>query len=167
MNGTALMLDAVHGAETRLADGFETVAERHRHEPEIRHVATDLAGWSRDHAARLTEAARDRGLSELAAPGTGFGHSAVLLRETSDEALGYRPGLLLLRDLLDLHAAAGANSLYWDMLTALAKATKDEGLLDLANSCHPRTRRQVAWARSMIEVLSPQALASAPEARSH
>jgi len=160
VNGAALLLDALYGAETRLADGLAVLADRHSHEADVRHVATDLARWSRDHAAKLTAVARDRGLSELAAPGMGFEHPPVLLRETSDEALGYRPGLLLLRDLLDLHAAADANSLYWEMLTALAKATKDDGLLELAGACGPQTRRQAEWAESMIKVLSPQALTS-------
>lgn len=160
MNGTALLLDALYGAETRLADGLAVLADRHRREADIRHVATDLARWSQDHAARLAAVARERGLSELAAPGVGFEHPPVLLRETSDEALGYRPGLLLLRDLLDLRAAADANSLYWEMLTALAKATKDDELLELADVCGPQTRRQAAWAKSTIKVLSPQALTS-------
>lgn len=70
------------------------------------------------------------------------------------------PGLLLLRDLRDLHSAAGANSLYWEMLTGLAKATRDDRLLDLANACHPETVRQVTWTKSMIKVLSPQVLTS-------
>jgi hypothetical protein len=66
--------------------------------------------------------------------------------------------LLLLRNLCDLHAAAETNSLYWDMLTALAKATKDDELLDLANICHQQTQRQATWARSTIKVLAPRAL---------
>lgn len=84
------------------------------------------------------------------------------LRHTTPELPGRRPepGLLLLRDLRELHLAAAHNSLHWKMLAQVAQATRSTGLLDLASSCHPRTLRQMRWTNTMIKNLSPQILSS-------
>lgn len=44
------------------------------------------------------------------------------------------------------------------MPTQAAQALRDERLLDLASSCHPRTLRQLRWTNTMIKVLAPQLL---------
>lgn len=162
MTGIDLTLRALHHGERHLAEELTAVAERHRTEHEIHHVATDLAHWSREHAQRLADTGRDRGL-RLGDPPKD--HSTGLLsavREKAAEALGHRPepGLLLLRDLRDLHLAAAQNSLYWEMLAQAAQATRDDGLLDLSSGCHPQTLRQMRWTNTMIKILSPQVLSS-------
>ncbi len=43
MNGIALILRTLHDGEQHLSDDLLTVAERHRTEHEVHHVATDLA----------------------------------------------------------------------------------------------------------------------------
>lgn len=162
MNGVDLTLRALHHGERHLAKELTTVAERHRADHEVHHVATDLAHWSREHAQRLADTGRDRGLhlSEPAEDRSSGLWSAV--REKAAEALGHRPepALLLLRDLRDLHLAAARNSLYWEMVAQVAQATKDDALLGLASACHPRTLRQMRWTNTMIKVLSPQVLSS-------
>jgi hypothetical protein len=70
------------------------------------------------------------------------------------------PGLLLLRDLREVHLAAAHNSLHWEMLAQVAQASKDTRLLALASSCHPQTLRQMRWTNTMIKDLSPQVLTS-------
>lgn len=70
------------------------------------------------------------------------------------------PGLLLLRDLRDLHLAATENSLYWEMPAQAALAGKEDRLLALASSCHPQTLRQLRWSNTMIKNISPQILTS-------
>jgi len=159
MNGTALMLATLHDAETRLADNLLAAARRHHDEPEIRHVATDLAHWSRQHAERLAGAAREHD-ADTADRTPLFADGPPLARQPSDQAADVPSSLRLLRDLVDLHTAAETNTLYWDMLTVLAKATKQDDLLALADTCRPRSERQATWARSMIKILSPQALTS-------
>jgi hypothetical protein len=71
-----------------------------------------------------------------------------------------RRGLLLLRDLRELHLAAAENSLYWEMLGQVAQARRDGELLAVVSACHPRTLRQMRWTNTMIKNLSPQLLTS-------
>ncbi|MFE1926312.1 hypothetical protein ACFW91_27595 [Streptomyces asoensis] len=189
MNGSALVLRALHRGEKRLAGRLTTVAQDHRAEHEVRHVATDLARWSREHVDLLAETAKDHGLNldelppEGGSGGTqwpgGSGRSGGTERSSGSGAgadggvptavlegtasiVGRRPepGLLLLRDLRDLHLAATENSLYWEMLAQAAQAGRDDALLALASSCHPQTLRQMRWSNTMIKNLSPQILTS-------
>ncbi|MGX1089579.1 anaerobic selenocysteine-containing dehydrogenase [Streptomyces albogriseolus] len=53
MNGIGITLRALHDGERDLETDLLAVAERHRTEHEVHHVATDVARWSREHAARL------------------------------------------------------------------------------------------------------------------
>jgi hypothetical protein len=183
VNGITLTLRALHHGEKHFAGHLVTVAERHRTEHEIFYVATDLARWSREHVQRLADTGHHYGLDLDKAPGgtsdtahtahtsgtsgtsgtsdTGTGVLAVL-REKAAEAMGRRPepGLLLLRDLRELHLGATENSLYWEMLAQAAQAAKDDRLLALASSCHPGTLRQLRWSNTMIKNLSPQILTS-------
>ena len=151
MNGAALTLRALHHGEEHLADRLATTAERHRTEHEIHHIATDLAQWSREHAQRLAETARERGLDLE----PDAGDSAAPTTDGRPEPL---PPLL--RDLRDLHLAATENSLLWEMLAQVAQATNDDKLLTLASACHPQTLRQLRWTNTMIKTLSPQILSS-------
>ncbi|MFF1556418.1 hypothetical protein [Streptomyces sp. NPDC058279] len=161
MNGTTLTLRTLHHGERHLEKELLAAAERHRAEHEVHHIARDLARWSHEHAARLSEAARHYSLDLDAPPDhPDSGGPLTALRERAAEALGRRPepGLLLLHDLKDLYLAAAENSLYWEMLAQTAQATREARLLELAASCHPQTLRQVRWANTMIKNLSPQIL---------
>ncbi|MFJ8897493.1 hypothetical protein ACIRG8_25955 [Streptomyces sp. NPDC102359] len=162
MNGIGITLRALHDGERDLETHLLTVAERHRTEHEVHHVATDVARWSREHAARLAALGPDHGVDlpgprDHTAPG-----ALTALREKAAQALGRRPGtgLLLLEDLRDLHLAAVRNSLNWEMLAQAAQATRDRELLELVTDCHPQTLRQMRWTNTMIKVLSPQLLVS-------
>ncbi|MFI9821427.1 hypothetical protein ACIHFC_13260 [Streptomyces sp. NPDC052013] len=162
MSGITTTLRALHDGERDLEHDLLAAAARHRAEHEFHHVALDVARWSREHAARLADAGRDHGL-DLSGPRDNPASAALTaLREKASEALGRRPetGLLLLHDLRDLHLAAARNSLHWEMLAQAAQATRDQRLLALVSSCHPRTLRQMRWTNTMIKVLSPQLLTS-------
>jgi hypothetical protein len=157
VNGTDLALRALHRAECRLADDLVALADRHRAEHEVHHVATDLARWSREHARRLAGAAGSEGppgdpADRLFAPVAASGP-----QETDRHPA---PGLVLLRDLRDVHLAATETSLHWEMLAQAAQASRNAALLELASSCHPRTLRQMRWTNTMIRTLSPQVLTS-------
>lgn len=162
MNGITLTLRALHHGERQLAKELVVVAERHSTEHEIHHVAKDLVTWSNEHCVRLAETA---GHYDLALDGPSHTSASGLMptvREKAAEAMGHRPepGLLLLRDLRELHLGAAGNSLYWEMLAQAGQAAKDTRLLRLASSCHPRTLRQMRWTNTMIKNLSPQILTS-------
>ncbi|MFF9019290.1 hypothetical protein [Streptomyces eurythermus] len=160
MNGVNLTLRVLHHGEKHLARQLTAVAERHRAEHEVHHVALDLAGWSREHARRLSDIADGYGLHLGDFAGPPLPHLLSTLREKTAEALVHRPepGLLLLRDLRELHLGAAENSLHWEMLAQAAQATKDDELLALASACHPATLRQLRWTNTMIKVLAPQVL---------
>ncbi|MFF9061112.1 hypothetical protein ACIRPQ_21145 [Streptomyces sp. NPDC101213] len=162
MNGIALTLRALHHGERHLAGQLTTVAERHRADHEIHHVATDLAGWSREHVRRLADAGGAHGLDLDDSTGASAPGVLSTLREKAAESVGRRPepGLLLLRDLRQLHLDATGNSLHWEMLAQAAQATRDGDLLALASACHPQTLRQLRWTNTMIKTLSPQILTS-------
>jgi hypothetical protein len=163
VKGTHLVLRALHHGECALAKELVAAAERHRTDHEVHHVALDLARWSREHAARVAEAAADQGVHLSRACGRGRpGGIRAGLREKLAEYVGHRPepALLLLRDLRAIHLAAAGNSLYWEMLAQAAQAGKDRGLLDLAARCHPQTLRQMRWSNTQVKVLSAQALTS-------
>ncbi|MET9960017.1 hypothetical protein ABZ128_13295 [Streptomyces sp. NPDC006326] len=163
MSGFTLILRALHHGEGHLAKELVAVADRHRTEHEIHHVATDLARWSDEHVDRIAEAARQHGLDLRADEGERPGEGLLAaVREKTAEMLGHRPepALLLLRDLRSLHLAAAGNSLYWEMLAQAAQAARDERLVALATACHPQTLRQMRWTNTMIKTLSPQALTS-------
>jgi hypothetical protein len=81
-------------------------------------------------------------------------------RSSAETADALDPGLLLLRDLRELHLSATANSLHWESLAQLARAAKDPALLSLASACHPRPLRQMRWTNTMIKTMSPQVLTS-------
>lgn len=162
MNGIELILRATHHGELRLAQEFVRVAGRHATEHDVHHVATDLAGWSREHVRRLSDAASGYDLDLRDPPDAASSGFLATLREKAAETAGRRPepGLVLLRDLRELHLAAAGNSLHWEMLAQAAQATRDDGLLALASSCHPRVVRQMGWTNTMIKILSPQVLTS-------
>jgi hypothetical protein len=162
MNGIALTLRTLHHGERDLEKELLAVAERHRTDHEVYHVATNVARWSREHCARLAEVGQHydvdlSGPAQHPSPGP-----LATMREKTAEAIGRRPepGLLLLHDLRDLYLAASSNSLHWEMLAQAAQARKDRRLIDLAAACHPQTLRQIRWANTMIKNLSPQVLTS-------
>lgn len=162
MTGVGLTLRALHDGERDLERALLAAAERHRAEHEIHHVLTDIARWSREHSTRLAETGRAHGLDLTGAregPSPGV---LGALRDRAAGVFGRRPetGLLLLRDLTDLHLAAARNSLHWEMLAQAAQATRDDRLLGLATACHPQTLRQMRWTNTMIKELSPQLLTS-------
>ncbi|MFG2719747.1 hypothetical protein ACGFW5_15825 [Streptomyces sp. NPDC048416] len=162
MNGITLTLRALHHGEQHLAKELLAAAERHRTEHEVHHVATDLARWSAEHVERIADTAGHYDLELDEAPSTSHSGFISTLREKVAETVGRRPepGLLLLRDLRELHLAAAENSLHWEMLAQTAQAAKDQRLLSLASACHPQTLRQMRWTNTMIKNLCPQVLSS-------
>ena len=156
-----LALRELHRAEKSLARDLLTVADRHRVEHEVHHVARDLAGWSRAHVHELARAGERYGLHLDDDPPDRSGLLAPV-RQRLSELTGRRaePGLLLLADLRRLHRKTAGVSLDWELLAQGAQATKDTDLLALAQRCHPRTLRQLAWSNAMLKTLSPQVLAS-------
>ncbi|MCU1593104.1 MAG: hypothetical protein JWO12_496 [Frankiales bacterium] len=161
--GIRLVLREVHEGEQDLEKQLHAVADRHRTDHEVRHVAIDLARWSLLNRQALAPFAGRYG-DELGRDQHPAVPSGVLsaVRERSAELVGRRsaPGLLLLRDLRELYLLASGNSVLWTMLGQAAQTVKDKDLLGVVTECHDRTMRQAVWCNATIKVLSPQLLTS-------
>lgn len=156
-----LAIREAHRSERGLARMLTSVAERHKVEHEVYHVARDLARWSREHIAALVDTGLRYGI-DLSddipdAEGGVFG----TLAEKLSEATGGRdhPAVLLLADLRRVHLKAVGVAVDWEFLGQGAQAVRDAELLALTKTCHPQTIRQAKWANTMIKNLSPQVLA--------
>lgn len=162
MSGITETLRALYQGESALAHELAAAAERHTAEHEVHHVALDLANWSVQHGAVLASTAKRYGLQLPDSPDHSSEELPAVVRERTPELFGGRPqpGIVLLRDLRDLHLAATGNSLYWEMLGQAAQATRDGDLLGVVSNCHPQTLRQMRWTNTMIKVLSPQLLSA-------
>ena len=156
-----LALRELHRSEKSLAADLLKVADRHKVDHEIYHVARDLARWSQQHGYELAEVGKRYGLM-LADDVESDSGLLAGVREKVSELAGRRPepGLLLLADLRHLHRVAAGVSLDWELLAQGAQAAKDSELLALTRRCHPQSLRQMRWANAMLKVLSPQVLAS-------
>jgi hypothetical protein len=154
-----LLLRVLHRAETDVAADLSAIGERHKTEHEVYHLTRDLAEWSREHIKLIAEQAGRRGLTLEEDPGSASPLSGV--REKVAELVGRRPepGLLLLRDLRQIHLDCVGLSVDWEILAQTAQALKDDDLLALSQRCHPDVLRQARWANSMIKVMSPQIMA--------
>jgi hypothetical protein len=155
-----LALRELHRAERSLARDLLVVADRHHAEHEIHHVARDLVLWSAGHLRGIAQQARRYDVN-LDADLPGRGPGAALRVKLSDlTGRLAAPGLLLLADLRRLHRKAAGVSLDWELVAQGAQAVKDTDLLELAQTCHPQTLRQLTWTNAMLKTLSPQVLAS-------
>jgi hypothetical protein len=156
-----LVLRELHRSETSLGRELIAVAERHRVDHEIFHVARDLAVWPRIHVRRLAEVSRNHGVRLRADPRWSIPALNVAARRTS-VALAHRPetGLLLVADLRRLHRKAAGVSLDWELLAQAAQAMRKPELLELSQSCHPQTLRVMRWSNAQLKVVSSQVIAS-------
>ena len=147
-------IERVVSSETDLADELDKVAERHRVDQDVFHLATTLAGMSRARADKLSPD-REGGDGN----GTGLLASA---RERASELVGSRPeaGMLLLRDLREIYMLASAASIDWTILGQAAQAAKDTDLLSTVSECHTEELRTLKWATTHIKELAPQALSA-------
>jgi len=159
-----LVLRELHRAETGLARDLLALADRHRAEADIFHVARDIAVWSQMHVRRLAEAGADHGVRldpqprwtqpRWTQPGAPIRAAARGLRRRRF------PGLLLLADLRHVHRLAAGVSLDWELLAQAAQGMKERPLLELAQDCHPQTVRQMRWANAQLKQSATQVIAS-------
>ena len=162
MSKLPLVLRELHRAETDLARDLLALADRHRAEHEVFHVARDVAVWSQIHVRRLAEIAPDYGVRLNPTPRWTRPHPLPDLVGGLAARLRRRPepGLLLLADLRHLHRTAAGVSLDWELLAQAAQGMKQRPLLQLAQDCHPQTLRQMRWANAQLKESSTQVIAS-------
>ena len=105
MSKLPLVLRELHRAETDLARDLLALADRHRAEHEVFHVARDVAVWSQIHVRRLAEIAPDYGARLNPTSRWTRPHPLPDLVRGLAARLRRRPepGLLLLANLRHLH----------------------------------------------------------------
>lgn len=159
-----IALREVYDAETELAGDLLRIGERHKVEQDVFHLTRTLSAWCDRHVHRLAEqAARyDIDLDAGAVEDEQDRGLVSRLREKGSELVGRRPepGMLLLRDLRELHLSAARASLAWTVLGQGAQAVSDKELLATVTACHPETIRTMKWTVQKVKEASPQVLAS-------
>ena len=159
-----LALRETHDAEIDLAVELLRVGERHQADHDVFHLSRTLSGWCDRHVQRLAAQADRYGVSLDSEAVEDEQDRGLLarLREKGAELVGSRPepGVLLLRDLRELHLAAARASLAWTVLGQGAQAVRDGELLETVTACHPETIRTMKWTVQKVKEASPQVLAS-------
>jgi hypothetical protein len=157
----ALAIREVAHAEEQLAQELLKVGERHRTDHDVYHLTRRLSRWSQGHIAAL-ELQAERYGADVDAGEVGRESAGPLtaIREKTAELVGRRPtsGLLLLRDLRNIHLLAAETSLNWTLLGQAAQAAKDPELLECVSLCHPETLRTMRWSLTKLKSAAPQVL---------
>ncbi|UYP19207.1 hypothetical protein OED52_01035 [Rhodococcus sp. Z13] len=162
MNEVGMAIRELHRSENAIAVELLRIADRHKTDHEVFHVARDIARWSQRHVRELARVGRDYGVDLDDEPKEPHELPAALRRRAS-ELLGRRhaPSLLLLRDLRTAHRMAAGVSLDWEVLAQTAQALGDRELLAASQRCHPQTLRQLRWANAKLKEIAAQAVVTA------
>ena len=154
--GLTYALRRLHHDETALTAHLTQTLDQHRNEHEIHHVTRDLLAWSHQNLTQIAETVTERQIDLNPQSAS----EAWKLPGPALAIVDAEPGLRLLEDLRTTYLLASATSLSWELLAQYAQARHENGILDVAQHCHPRTLRQMRWANTMLKTQSPQILTS-------
>jgi len=145
-----MFLGQVKATEAQLLDAFAVVAERHERNYELSRGATTCALWSSRHLEWLEPFEKAYG----AVPS----ENAETLR--SALLSGSRAGSVgEILDLGDLSVLAERAEMTWTVLYQGAREIHDPGLQELAGRARDHNKRQIAWIKTQINHVAPDALA--------
>lgn len=147
---TATFLGVAKAAEEQLLDAFALVAERHERNYEVSRGATTCALWSRRHLEWLAPFQQAYGVVPSESAET---LRAALLSGTRAGVIGE------IADLSDLAVLAERAEMTWTVLYQGAREIRDPGLEELAGRARDHNKRQIAWIRTQIDHVAPDALA--------
>lgn len=142
-------LGMVLRSEQELADALERVGRRHAAEPDMEDTCRRLASWSRAHAEALGPVV---GRHSADRPSEPRRLARALFRDSRGGGLG------LLRDLHDLWLLAQESHVSWEVLRQAALGLRDEELTAICERGSAANGRQLAWLRTRIDEVAPQAL---------
>jgi hypothetical protein len=142
-------LGLLHRAQLTLADALRQVADDHRDEADVFHIAHQQAQRC-DERAQLLEPFARRYAEE--APDEPERLHSELFRGTRSGGLG------LLRDLQDLYLMAAECDICWTVVGQAAQGARDRDLLSVVQQCEAATKVQLQWLRSRMKQAAPQAL---------
>jgi cytochrome c2 len=157
-----LAIHEVADAEETLGQRLNALGERHKADHDVFHLTETLQRIARANLERLAPHA-DRYDVELDPSSVQEGHGTGLLekaREKTSEVVGRRPepGLLLIRDLRELHLSYAEASINYVILSQGAKAARDGQLVETCSQCHAQTLRGMKWTVTRLKTASPQVL---------
>jgi len=160
----ALALRDVINAEEQLGHRLNALGERHKADHDVYHLTEIFQRIAADNLARLAPHAVGHDV-EVDADAVELEHGRGLLdkaREKTSELVGRRPepGLLLVRDLRELHLCYAETSINYVILGQGAQAARDRDLLDACERCHAQTLRGMKWTVTRIKTAAPQVLTS-------
>jgi len=160
----ALAIGDACDAETRLARRLNALGERHKADHDVFHLTQTLQRIAHANLEALQPHAEryGAGVDPDDAPAE---HGSSLIeraREKTSELVGRRPetGVLLLRDLRELHLLYAEASIDYVVLGQGAQAVRDAQLLATCEQCHAQTLRGMKWTVTRLKTAAPQVLAS-------
>jgi hypothetical protein len=154
-----LAIRDVRDAEQTLARRLDALGERHKADHDVYRLTQTLQQIAHANLERLAPHGVRYGIDVEAEHGAGLLDKA---REKSSELIGRRPetGLLLLRDLRELHLRYAEAAIDYVILGQGAQAARDRELLDAVSQCHAQTLRGMKWTVTRIKTAAPQTLTS-------
>lgn len=142
-------LGLLHAAQADLAGAFRDVAEAHRDEADVFHLAHKLAKQCDAHVEQLAPFVERYGEESDDEPER---LRADLFRGSRDGPLG------LLRDLQDLYLMTCEADITWTLVAQAAQGAREAELLAAVQRCEKETAIQQLWLKTRMKQAAPQAL---------
>ena len=155
-------LEKLHDALTDLAGEYRKLGERHATEHDIYHLAHTLAQQCEGQAVALQPHA-SRHAADVPDADDGPRESMLAgLRRATAALVGRSSatGLLLLRDLRQLHLAIEEAAMLWLIVGQAAQAARDRELIVLVERSREEITHQLMWVQTRIKETAPQVLLS-------
>jgi hypothetical protein len=156
-------LEKLHEALTDLAGDYRKVGERHATEHDLFHLCHTLAKQCQGQADALSPHAERHAGDVPEGSDEGPRESLLAgLRRATAAVVGRSPmsGLLLLRDLRQLHLAIEEAAMLWLIVGQAAQAARDRDLLALVEQCREEITHQLMWITTRVKETAPQVLLS-------
>lgn len=156
-------IEKLHESLTDLAGEYRKLSERHATEHDLYHLGHTLAKQCDAQAAALAPHA-ERHNGDVDGDVDEQPRESLLapLRRATAALVGRSSstGLLLLRDLRQLHLATEEAAMLWLIVGQAAQAARDRDLLVLVDKSREEITHQLLWISTRIKDTAPQVLLS-------
>jgi len=156
-------IEKLHDALTDLAGEYRKVGERHATEQDLYHLCHTLAKQCEGQAMALAPHAERHAADVPEDEDDGPRESMLAgLRRATAALVGRSPmtGMLLLRDLRQLHLAIEEAAMLWLIVGQAAQAARDRELLVLVEQSREEITNQLLWISTRVKETAPQVLVS-------
>jgi hypothetical protein len=156
-------VEKLHDALTDLAGDYRKVGERHASEHDVYHTCHMLAKQCKGQAEALAPHAERNAADVPEGEDEGPRESMLAgLRGATGPLVGRssKTGMLLLRDLRQLHLAIEEAAMLWLIVGQGAQAARDRDLLVLVERSREEITSQLLWISTRIKETAPQVLVS-------